>query len=117
MILKLSDINKIYKVMNIIINANSKSTDTIINAPDDMNDEEFEYSLNQKFHNLIAYSSSPTEVFTDIDKVIKDFSSEKELILLRYKIVLQELIIKDLQKNVKKYECGHQMWCNFINSF
>lgn len=101
--------------MNII--SNSKSTDTIINTPDDMNEEEFEYSLNQKFHNLIAYSSSPAEVFTDIDKVIKDFSSEKELILLRYKIVLQELIIKDLQKNIKKCEYGNQMWFNFINSF
>ena len=65
----------------------------------------------------LLFSTSP-DVFRDFYSVI-DYEEENEnndIIRLKYKIVLKDIIIKHLEKQLKNYQYGHNMWSGLINS-
>jgi hypothetical protein len=64
--------------------------------------------------NYMVLSSSP-DVFKDFYSII-DQEEDEDYIRLKYKIVMKDIIIKHLQKELKKYEYGHHMWFSLVNS-
>ena len=68
-------------------------------------------TISPKFNNL---STSP-DVFKDFYSVIEQEESETE-IRLKHKIVMKDIIIKHLEKELRKYEYGYIMWNSLIKS-
>ena len=64
------------------------------------------------FSNINIYSCSPTTVFSDIDDVIYNEIIEEidEITILRYEIVLRDIRIRYLEKNLQEFEFSHNMW-------
>jgi hypothetical protein len=66
----------------------------------------------------IILSTTP-DVFKDFYSAI-DYQSDDEEnndnIKLKYEIVLKDIIIRHLEKQLKKYEHGYNMWSGLINS-
>ena len=64
----------------------------------------------------INYLSTSPDVFKDFYSII-DYEEENEVeIRLKHKIVMKDIIIRHLEKELKKYEYGHMMWNSLINS-
>jgi len=66
----------------------------------------------------IILSTTP-DVFKDFYSAIDEQSDDDEkdeTIKLKYEIVLKDIIVKHLEKQLKKYEHGYNMWTRLINS-
>lgn len=70
------------------------------------------YSIN--FNN---YSTSPF-VFQDFDSVFSNKSDDDNNIYhLKFKMVMQELIINSLKKDLELYKDYYEKWKKFLNTF
>jgi hypothetical protein len=62
--------------------------------------------------NMFLYSTSPMSVFTEID--LATYCEEKEInndiVKLRYKIVMKDIEILELNRKLKEFECGYNFW-------
>ena len=68
-------------------------------------------SISPKFN----YLSTSPDVFKDFYSAIEQEESETD-IRLKHKIVMKDIIIRNLEKELKKYEYGYIMWNSLINS-
>ena len=65
--------------------------------------------------NMFLLSTSPGSVFTDIDLAMNSYSEDEsesyndEIVKLKYKIVLKDLMIRELNKKLKYYELGYRL--------
>jgi hypothetical protein len=64
--------------------------------------------------NYMVLSTSP-DVFKDFYSII-DQEEDEDYIRLKYKIVMKDIIIKHLEKELKKCEYGYHMWFSLVNS-
>ena len=64
----------------------------------------------------INYLSTSPDVFKDFYSIIDQDEENDDEIRLKHKIVMKDIIIRHLEKELKKYEYGYMMWNSFINS-
>ena len=72
------------------------------------------------------FSTSPL-VYADIENIIESGEEreerreqeerEKEIVKLRYSVVLKDIIIVGMKKKMKEYEWSHRMWSDFTRMF
>jgi hypothetical protein len=68
-------------------------------------------SISPKFN----YLSTSPDIFKDFYSVLEQEESEND-IRLKYTIVMKDIIIKHLEKELKKYERGFILWNSLVNS-
>jgi hypothetical protein len=88
--------------------------DSFVSETEDNNEK-----MLSKMMNELIFSTSP-DVFKDFYSIIDQDEDEDEndenVHRLKYKIVLKDIIIQHLEKQIKKYEYGYNMWSALVNS-
>jgi len=72
--------------------------------------------ISSKMLNELILSTSP-DVFKDFYSIIDQENEDDENThRLKYKIVLKDIVIQHLEKQLRKYEYGYNMWSSLVNS-
>ena len=74
--------------------------------------EDNTYIISPKFD----YLSTSPDIFKDFYSAIEEQEENETDIRLKYNIVMKDIIIKHLEKELKKYEYGYIMWNSLVNS-
>ena len=64
----------------------------------------------------INYLSTSPDVFKDFYSIIEYEEESEADIRLKHKIVMKDIIIRHLEKELKRYEYGYIMWNSLLNS-
>ena len=85
--------------------------DSFVSATEDNTE-----NISSKINDLLLLSTSP-DVFKDFYSIIDQDEEENENEhRLKYKIVMKDIIIQHLEKQLRKYEHGYNMWSSLIKS-
>ena len=85
--------------------------DSFVSATEDNTE-----NISSKMNDLLLLSTSP-DVFKDFYSIIdQDDEDDEDKHRLKYKIVLKDIVIQHLEKQIRKYEYGYNMWSSLIKS-